>query len=237
MIDRGFFFDKIRGDLFKGSLFQSQVDGLSAILDEWDEQKRGNLYWLSYMLATAYHETAFTMQPIEEYGGRGYFMRMYDRTGSRPHVAKRLGNTIPGDGATFAGRGYVQLTGRANYAKASEKLGADFVSHPDLAMQPKHAAAIMFRGMLEGWFTGKKLSDYFQGNTADHVNARRIINGTDSASEIAGYSRLFFGALRYSTASRADPVPPVPEADPIPEVSAKYSWFIQLLKGLFSWLR
>ena len=111
----------------------------------------------AYLLATAYHETAFTMQPITEYGGVRYFDK-YD-TGK---LAAALGNTpqADGDGYFFRGRGYVQITGRANYQKAGQKLKIDLVNNPDLALDPRIAADILVRGSTEGWFTGKSLNDY-----------------------------------------------------------------------------
>jgi predicted chitinase len=110
-------------------------------------------------------------------------------------VAAELGNVVIGDGAIFCGRGFVQLTGRRNYKKASDKLGVDFVSNPALVMKPAHASAIMFDGMIEGWFTGKKLSDYITATKTDFVNARRIINGTDKAREIAAEAGHYLAAL------------------------------------------
>jgi hypothetical protein len=68
--------------------------------------------------------------------------------------------------------------------------------NPDLAMEPRIAYAAMSAGMLEGWFTGRKLSDYIRPGRVDYVNARRIINGTDKAAEIAGYARDFESSLR-----------------------------------------
>lgn len=55
---------------------------------------------------------------------------------------RNLGNSEPGDGWNFHGRGYVQLTGRANYAKAGEALGLDLVNNPDLAADRGNAAKI-----------------------------------------------------------------------------------------------
>ena len=66
---------------------------------------------------------------------------------------------------------------------------------PALAMRPDVAAAILFYGMVEGWFTGKKLADYFGPGRNDPVGARRIINGTDKAATIAGYHATFVDAL------------------------------------------
>jgi putative chitinase len=207
-MNRKAFFDAVRMNPFNGQLSQSQVDGLNAILDGWLRCGLTDLRWLAYMLATAFHETARTMQPIKEYGGNDYFMKMYDKTGARPKVAASLGNTEVGDGARFCGRGYVQLTGRANYAKASQKLGVDFVKEPDRALMPNYAAEIMFLGMTEGWFTGKKLADYFN-TRADWTNARRIINALDRASTVAGYATAFQNALQ--AASQSTGIEPRPE--------------------------
>lgn len=229
-MNRQAFFNAARERPFGGSLSQGQVDGTNAILDEWERRGLSDARWLAYMLATAFHETgpaskAGHMKPIREYGDRAYFMRMYDKTGERPKVAATLGNTMVGDGAMFCGRGYVQLTGRANYAKASKALGIDLVGSPDRTLEPGIAAAIMFLGMTEGWFTTKRLSDYFSAGTTDWVNARRIINGTDRAAEIAGYAKDFYEALKLSAApdatvpapeteTVAPPIPPPPDIEP-----------------------
>ena len=121
--------------------------------------------WVAYALATAYHETAFTMQPINEYGGDAYFFKMYDKDGDRPEVAARLGNTDPGDGVLFHGRGYVQLTGRANYTRMQQLLEIDLTSNAscaDRALNPDTASRIMEIGMRDGIFTGKKFRRLFQ---------------------------------------------------------------------------
>jgi putative chitinase len=208
MIARGRFFQEVR-PLF-GSLSQSQVDGMNVILDMWQERylERTPPAQLSDCLGTTKHETAHTMQPIKELGNKAYFTRMYDITGSRPALARRLGNTQPGDGALFCGRGDVQLTGRKNYWLATQKLrelhfidgSTDFVADPDKVMQPRLAALIMFEGMEDGWFTGVKLDDVIDDldgdKHAEFVRARRIINGTDRAEKIATYSDGFLKALK-----------------------------------------
>ena len=74
MINKESFYKKIRVSLFD-KLTQPQVEGMGAILNEWDRGKDEDLRNLAYMLATVYHETARTMQPIEEFGkgkGRDY---------------------------------------------------------------------------------------------------------------------------------------------------------------------
>jgi hypothetical protein len=189
------FFASVKAaNLLGSSLDQSEVDGVNAILAACGAAGWGPK-WTAYALATADRETGGTMQPIKEWGGPSYFTRMYDVSGRDPVRARKMGNTIPGDGVRYCGRGYVQLTWKANYAKAGEALGYPLVGNPDLAMRPDIAAAIMVRGMAEGWFTGKKLSDYITAERADFVNARRIINGTDKAREIAAEAGHYLAAL------------------------------------------
>jgi len=195
MIDRDRFFPAARAGAFGGTLTQGQVDGINAILDAWDRRTNTDLRQLAYMLATTKHETAHTMQPINEHGGDAYFFRMYDRDGERPEVARQLGNIASGDGARFHGRGYVQLTGRTNYHKMSALVGADLVANPDLALEPDVAAVILMEGMERGMFTGVGLSRYFNPMACDWVQARRIINGTDCAAQIAEIAKAFNVAL------------------------------------------
>ena len=73
MINRKTFFYDVRVKLFGGRLDQRQVDGMNAILDEWEKRDLTDLRWLAYALATAFWETAHTMWPIEEWGkGQGH---------------------------------------------------------------------------------------------------------------------------------------------------------------------
>lgn len=190
------FFVSIKQSLF-GRFSQGHVEGLTALLDATSGWR---VEWRSYGLATAFHETAGTMQPIKEYGGDAYLTRLYDVTGSNPDRARRYGNTAPGDGALYCGRGYVQLTWKANYQRASDATGFDLVANPDLALRADIAAIILRRGMEGGWFTGKELGDYLNSTAKDYVGARRIINGTDKAGLIAGYATKFEAALKTAAA-------------------------------------
>ena len=182
-LDRKKFFDVVRKELFKGTLAQSQVEGISFILDVWEQKytDKVTLPYLAYALGTTHHETDKTMLPINEYGkGRG-------RSYGKPH---------PKTKQTYFGRGYVQLTWYDNYLKAENKLGQPFTTKPELALDPKLAAEIMFTGMLEGWFTGKKFSSYIStGNYTQFREARRIINGMDKASLISEYAADYLSAL------------------------------------------
>ena len=198
-INRDFFFQYARGVLFSSSLKQSQVNGLNALLDFWEgKYAKKDDRWLAYCLATAHHETGASMQPIGEYGGKEYKRQLYDVTGNDPARAKKMGNTEPGDGVLYAGRGYVQLTWKSNYARAGKAVGRDLVAKPDDAMIADVSAAIMYEGMIAGWFTGKKLADYFEGATSDWLNARRIINGKDKAELIQGYALHYYASVSYT---------------------------------------
>ncbi|MGY5795181.1 glycoside hydrolase family 19 protein len=190
MINRKKFFDTVRARLHDGKLSTAQVVGYSQILQVW-EQTWDHLpkSYLSYMLATAFHETGATIQPVYEKGSKSYFTKY-----GLGKLAKMLGNLSIGDGYTFRGRGFVQLTGRRNYQVAGKKLGVDLIKDPDAALDLTNATRILFFGMTEGWFTGKKLRDYDTG-LFQKVNARRIINGTDKAALIASYYDDFLDAV------------------------------------------
>ncbi|HEY2454148.1 MAG TPA: peptidoglycan-binding protein [Scandinavium sp.] len=171
---------------FNGSMNETQTECLSGFTAAYLIYnnvlgKSIPVSWLAYILATTYHETAATMQPIEEYGkGAGH----------------SYGEPDPETGQIYDGRGYVQLTWKDNYQKSQDevvnfqtmKCDVPLVMQPDLAMTPWIAAQVAIVGMSQGWFTGKSLSDYLTETSTDYVNARRIINGTDKAQTIAAYA-------------------------------------------------
>lgn len=134
---------------------------------------------LAYILATAKYETAHTMKPVRE----AYWLSEQWRQDNLRYYP-------------FYGRGYVQLTWRRNYQHAGKVFGEDFVRNPNKVMQPNYAVKILVVGMMEGWFTGKKLPDYVDLEHSDFHNARRVVNGTDKASEIAQIARDYDVALK-----------------------------------------
>jgi hypothetical protein len=198
-IDRKAFFDCVRTSLFAGKLLADQVAGLTILLEEWEARHAGqDIRWLAYALATAYHETGFTMQPVTEQGGAVYLTYMYDPLSSNPKraaLAKTNGNIHPGDGVRYCGRGYVQLIWANNYRRIGDRFGIDLSNQPERALEPTIAARILYEGMVGGWFSGVGLSRYFNAKTTDWKNARRIINSLDCADKIAGYARAFYEAL------------------------------------------
>lgn len=174
----------------------------------------------AYVLATCWHESAHLIRPIYERGARDYFNKYEPGT----RIGEMLGNDHAGDGYLYRGRGYVQLTGRANYAKAGAKLGLDLIRLPDLALVPANAAQILVVGMLDGWFTGKSLSSYITLSSSDFVNARRIINGVDRADLIAGYAREYDALLKAEGYESVAGIPTAPaDIAPKPSIPAASS--------------
>lgn len=185
------FFEAIRSAPFDGSLSQTQVSGINAILAAFDAAWVSDLRFRAYMLATTFHETGRTMQPVEEIGkGQG---RAYGHPTGPWHQV-------------YYGRGDVQETWLANYQKATLQLrkhdviggDVDLARNPELMLRPGIAAATLIYGMQEGWFTGKKLADFLTTKKTDYVGARKIINGEDRAAEIATYARQFHKGLALS---------------------------------------
>jgi hypothetical protein len=189
------------------------VEGINALLSEMEARGWLDQRWWAYTLATAWHETAATMQPIAEYGkGKG----------------KPYGKPDPVTGETYYGRGFVQLTWKDNYRKSGDAIGLDLVHKPDLALMAIPAAQIMCLGMQDGSFTGKSLGDYFDDDTEDPVNARRIVNGTDKAKLIATYHHKAYAAVN---AGWGDPKP----VDRLAELMAEVADLRERVEGFEAW--
>ena len=160
-----------------------------------DTQNWATVEQVAYGLATAKRETGGTFQPVNERGRPDYF----DQYEPGTRAAHLVGNIEAGDGTRYRGRGYVQLTGRGNYARIGRLLGLgeDLLKAPDQALDPEIAYRIFAEGMRGGWFTGYKLGHFIAPGTApDFLNARRVINGLDCAEEIASTAEEYLALLR-----------------------------------------
>jgi len=177
-IDRPTLFANLRA-LHRGRLSLAQVESYEAILDAAVADGVEDPRHLAYILATTRGEVGSTMQPVREVGrGKG----------------RAYGKPAP-NGQIYYGRGFVQLTWQRNYRAMGDLLGLELVSSPDLALDAKIAAQIVVKGMKRGMFTGKALSTYITGDRCDFLNARRIINGMDRASEFARHAANYLKAI------------------------------------------
>jgi putative chitinase len=188
-IQRKFFFDVARAKLFDGALTQSQVEGMTAILNYAEKSNIDDRH-VAYILATTFHETGREMIPISEWGkGAGH----------------SYGTPDPATGQTYYGRGFVQITWKENYQKQDDKLklGGKLVKNADLALDMDIALKILFGGMEDGDFTGKCLDDYItcedhETDTTDFYSSRKIVNALDQASTIADYANRFVATIAHA---------------------------------------
>jgi hypothetical protein len=171
MIELDVFFRAVRKNPFGGSLTKGQVEGMEQIIGYWQQKHRDDisLDQMAYILATIFHETNRKMVPVKEAGSEQYLR------------SKRYFPNI--------GVGLIQITWAQNWKRWNIKSLEDGLSWPI-------ALRATFEGMLQGAFTGKRLTDYIGNGRRDFVGARRIINGTDRAQMVAGYAEDFRVALR-----------------------------------------
>lgn len=138
-----------------------------------------------HFLSQLGHESADLLY-MQELGDRSYFMRYEGR--------RDLGNTEPGDGPRFHGRGPIQLTGRANYRAAGRDLNLDLERNPEKAADPD----VAFR--IAGWYwTTRNLNKFADLGDAGVDDVTRLING--------GYNGLDDRRKRYFNCKRVLPEP------------------------------
>ncbi len=102
--------------------------------------------------------------------GRSYLPVKEMASGTAYEGRRDLGNIFPGDGRKFKGRGFIQLTGRFNYAKYGKKIGVDLVTNPDLAMDLNNSAKI-----LAHYFKGRNINKACDESNWEKV--RKLVNG------------------------------------------------------------
>jgi hypothetical protein len=173
---------------------------------------------LAYVLATIRWESGHTFDPVRERRANAE---------KNPKLFALQERYWP---SGFFGRGYVQMTWEKNYRLAGSRLAGEsftikdapvtftaltLVQNPDYLLERAVSYRIAVRGMREGWFTGKKLSQFItDAAPPDYVNARRIINGTDRATEIAAMANEFELLLRGATTVAPATATIVAEATP-----------------------
>ncbi len=123
---------------------------------------------VAYALGTIAAETAGFVpisEGVSKYNTRVTPFDLYENRAS-------LGNTRPGDGPKFKGRGFIQLTGRDNYARVGERLGVDLLANPEQANEPRIAARILALFIAD---REPRIMNALQAR--DYAAARRIVNG------------------------------------------------------------
>lgn len=201
-MDRKSFYDQVRPKL--GGLTGPNVMGFELFITE-ALRRAMPLAQFAYCLATAWWETAHTMQPVLE----AYWVSPHDRA---KHDAYLRTHRPSSRYFPFYGRSYPQWTWERNYKLATDMWNSryragepsvDFVANPDAIMDPKYGIPLFFDGMEEGWFTGKKEADYIDSvdesdaeDFREFTAARRVVNGTDKAREISELALTFEHALR-----------------------------------------
>ncbi|CAA9328454.1 MAG: GH19 [uncultured Gemmatimonadetes bacterium] len=139
---------------------------------------------LAYVLATAEHESD-RFATLEEYASGAAYEGRSD-----------LGNTQPGDGPRFKGRGYVQLTGRNHYRQYARLSGIHLeLLPPVLTNWPALSAWVLVDGMWRGAYTGGRLDGFVSSGRTDFHNARRVVNGLDRADRIAARAEAWLKKL------------------------------------------
>lgn len=147
-----------------GELNRIQQQTIRRIVQTFDQYGDGDARKLAYILATVQVECSFISK--KEHPTPYNIRQEYWTTG-------------------YMGRGLVQLTGKSKYVRFSHLLGVDLVNYPDLAIKLPYALPILVIGMMQGSFTGRRLSHYINDHQTDFYQARRVVNSLDKADRLA----------------------------------------------------
>lgn len=153
------------------------------VVDEWN---------LGCMAATIKIETASTFKPIKEYGSQNYFVRNY---WDNIKIRKMLGNIMQSDAYNFCGRGFIQLTGRANVTKFANAIHMpDIIQHPDKLNTPHIAAqaAVWYwknHGLIPLCLQLQKIKPEHKGTLLMEIR-RRVNGGLNGFAEFLAATKV-----------------------------------------------
>lgn len=158
-------------DALSLKLSDVQALAIELLIDTCEAEKVTVREQVAYILATVYHECRFKSIPEIRAKPGTVVWKMQERYW---HTG-------------YYGRGFSQLTWKANYLKFSKIVGQDLVKNPDLCLNPDIGAKIIVIGMRDGLFSGVSLSKYLPNKDGnyDWMGARRIVNGTFQAEKVA----------------------------------------------------
>jgi putative chitinase len=167
------------------SILQGVANAMPGIVSEFE-------------LSTPLRQAHFLSQLAHESDG---FKTTVEYASGKAYEGRRdLGNTSPGDGVKYKGRGLIQLTGKSNYRQASAALGVDFMNNPGLAAQFPHAIRVA------GWYWKTRKINLLADRDDDIAVTRKINGGENGLADRRRYLALAKDAL-------ADPID-LPEANP-----------------------
>jgi predicted chitinase len=147
---------------------------------------------------------------VHEFGNAEYFTKHYEGRAD-------LGNAVVGDGIKYAGRGFIQITGRRNYRNYGRAVGQDLEGNPDLALQPLVSAKILAR-----YFKDHGVST--AADNADWVRVRKLVNGGTN-----GLAKFLQTEQELQDAEESQP--PVPVDDKIAHHLSIIEKLLQLIHG------
>lgn len=195
VIDRPFFYEGWRKNW--GKLQQPLVDRVNFLLDKFDASTVfDSRAKIAFAFGNIKHETNNSYLPVKE----GYYLNLSNTSRVNAlynyytkHNPGALKTIFPNgrNGKNYLGAGFIQLTHNYNYDIYGKKIGKPLLKNPDLASEPVTAFEVM-----EAFCDGK-MDKYFNDTRVDFFNSRKIINGLDSAGEIAEYCKKFFEIIRF----------------------------------------
>jgi putative chitinase len=158
---------------------------------------------VSHFLAQCAHESD-SFRTLEEYA-----------SGAAYEGRKDLGNTEPGDGRRYKGRGIIQLTGRANYREYGNALGIDLENNPERALEPE----VSVLTALEYW-KKKKLNALADKDDVLTITKRINggTNGLDDRKKYLARAKKFLEDFDFSPPKVEDKEVPVKEEPKEPNV-------------------
>lgn len=132
-----------------------------------------------FEITTPLRQAAFLAQVGHESGGLHWTVEIWGPTLAQSHYEGRddLGNTMPGDGLRFRGRGLLQTTGRSNYLRTGKALGIDLIANPELLALPELASR------SAGWFWKTHGCNAFADNEQFVLLTRRINGGVNGLED------------------------------------------------------
>ena len=138
-----------------------------------------NAAMTEFEIDTPIRQAAFIAQVLHESGMLKWTSEIWGPTLAQRNYENRddLGNTVPGDGLRFRGRGLLQTTGRSNYLRTGKALGVDLIANPEKLAEPELASR------SAGWFWKTHGCNEFADKEQFVLLTRRINGGVNGLED------------------------------------------------------